>query len=266
MSLQGDNDNLANAGIAQIGANANMYNTDAQKAVGLAGVDAQKLASRLGLQGVKYGADTSLKGQLDTNLKGLEGTKYGADTSKQLGEYQSNQQLKGTEEGYANEQQLQKNKIDFANKRFDDIFGENGFARGIYGGTGASGDYGLQPVTQGGLFSDRDVQGQVNSGIAGNDQRFAGMFKQAQGDLASRGLGQESPLLQQMHAYMGAQNQAANNDVYRNTTYQARQGNADTTLKQQQAQIDAQLGAGGLNVQKGNAMLALLAQLSNPSL
>lgn len=131
----------------------------------------------------------------------------------------------------------------FARERFNTVFP---WAQGAIGGLAAGGGdrvggapRALPGVTTGGVWSDEQVNQQVNSQKAGIQQQAAARQQQAAQQVAGRGFGRKSPLLAGLETSIGNQAMAAGADAERQTRWDAAQGNAQQrttgeTLAQQQ--------------------------------
>lgn len=254
------------AGANQYGADKSLegtkYSADLQYKLGLKNADTQYKGIVYGadkdFESQKYGSDNSLAGQKYTSDAGLAGQKYVSDTN-----------LQGTREGYQNQKDLQSQKIDFANKRFNDVMSQ---ANALYGGASSQvPDFARgSEISTAPIYGERDIQGSINAQVAQNDSRTAGQNRTAREQASSRGLAQGSPLLQRLEAYNNAQGLAANNDAARQTRQDMTGQNASHVLDAQKASNDAALGYGGLSlqgqqnqIQSKNAILALMASLGN---
>lgn len=135
---------------------------------------------------------------------------------------------------------------------------------------GAPGSAGQAPkIDASPIWTPSQIQGQVNSQVAGNDAQTAGNIRQNAQGLAGRGFGGRSPLLSELTAQSQGQGMQANNQVRQAVPFNAAQGNAQQLLAGQQAQ-QGQFQSGEENqiqrqqiaAQQRSALLSTLSSLS----
>lgn len=164
-------------------------------------------------------------------------TAYG-DTS--LG-FQKTQDEKSREFNAQNA--LAQQDLAFRQGKFNSVFGllngqlgnnnPSALLKAFYPGGGPVGQ--APRIDAGPIWNQQQVQQQVNSAHATNDQTTAGNIRDQQASAVGRGFGMGSPLLQELGAQQQAANLAANSDAERNIRWNAAQGNAAQTLKGQTA-------------------------------
>lgn len=125
-------------------------------------------------------------------------------------------------------------------QRFDTVFpwlqGQLGSAFSGGGMASAGGQSPPSPeITVGGVWNPQQVQQQVNAARAGNDQTTAKRVQSAGQDMASRGFGSSSPLLQALQGQAYAANLGTNTTNEREIRNNAGQQNAQHLLGTQSA-------------------------------
>jgi hypothetical protein len=141
---------------------------------------------------------------------------------------------------------------------------------GQSGQQGGGGQAGAPKIDASPVWTPSQVQGQVNSQVAGNDAQTAGNIRQNAQGLAGRGFGGRSPLLSELTAQAQGQGMQANNQVRQAVPFNAAQGNAQQLLAGQQAQ-QGQYQSGQENTiarqqiaaQQQSALLSALSNLSH---
>lgn len=124
-------------------------------------------------------------------------------------------------------------------QRFDRIFPflsrELGGGEGAYGYQGR-GQVGDQPnISDAPVYSEGQIQQQVNAQRAGNDASAAGQQRRMQQQMSARGYGSNSPLAAELGLGIQNQNLAANTDTERQLRFDAAGANANQVLKAQTA-------------------------------
>lgn len=204
---------------------------------------------------------------------------------KQLGERWNEAGLNAqiAREGYGNQQQLAKMQFDQSmqpliqkNQRFNAIMPmirqnldwakNQGFGMPGGGGGGPGGGYGIdnKPV-----YSEDQIQQQVNAAHAANDASTAGKTHEMQQSMAGRGYGANSPLAQMLGNMYQGQNLATNTANERDTRLKASEANAANKVEQGKLSVAAQGQQNDLYAslaqtrQSGiNALLAMLGSLA----
>jgi hypothetical protein len=109
-------------------------------------------------------------------------------------------------------------------------------AFGSFGGDGAS-LAGTQPtINAGPIYTPQQTAQQVNSQVARNDARFAGLLRSLQGRFGAAGVSPGSPAYAALAASLGAQNAASNADVETSLPFDVAGNNASHLLNSQVAQ------------------------------
>lgn len=122
------------------------------------------------------------------------------------------------------------------------------------------------PITQGPVWTQQQIQQQVNNMTAGNNAQLGTQNKQAAQSLGGRGLGSNSPLLNAITGQNQMQNLLANTQGAQQINWNAAQGNAQQVLADQTQQeknwSDLQnqdIGRRQINQSGMNAILAAMA-------
>lgn len=136
----------------------------------------------------------------------------------------------------ANELQMAQLPWDYKNKVFGAV---SPLLQGLMG-TGQSGLVGgqntpLPTITQGPVWSQQQIDQQVNAQKANNAQAANTQAKQAQQRVAASGFGANSPLLAALQGQAQMGRMAADATAQRETNWNAAQGNAQHLLDTQQA-------------------------------
>jgi hypothetical protein len=224
---------------------ASRYGSDQQLKAMQLQTDAARYQTDKDLAGLRYGADSKERSEALGSSNLLAGQKYGADQS-----------LAGSRYGQDAETARMQKMIDLQNSRFNQLFpyfqsefsGLSGGGAGGYGGVapaappiplpaGGGGRYGYGGGSGGGgapVYSEGQIQQQVNSAIGRNDARTAGQERRATQDLAGRGLGATSPLAMALRAMAQGAGLKAGTDLDRETRMAAAQANADDRLARYQ--------------------------------
>ena len=122
--------------------------------------------------------------------------------------------------------------------RFDQILPllRGGLASFLQAGTAPGGASGQGPeITAGPIWTEAQIQQQVNSQRGANDMATAGRIRGSRQDLAGRGYGGNSPLAQALQAQFQGQNLATNTANERETRFNLSRGNAQQLLASQTA-------------------------------
>ena len=215
---------------------------------------AQNYQAQLGLMGSRYSAD-----------QGLAGIRYKTDAD--TNQFNS--------------------RLNFARERYGQLFpliqgqlGGSGFAEG--GGAsaqgaqngrefaGAAASNGLPPyIDTSPVYTDQQINQQVNSAQSQNERKAATSYRQAQRDLGGRGMG-TSPLLSAIQQNLAIGTQAANAAAAREIPLNAATANADQRLKSQVANSDAFAQRQSESIQReqnqisrNNSLLQALVALAN---
>lgn len=119
---------------------------------------------------------------------------------------------------------------------FQDAFGRMGQWGGGTSGYKGNGQVGTQPnITTGGVYSQGQIQQQVNAGHAQTDQQTGTNVQNMNNQLGGKGYGSGSPLAMALQQNYEGQGMAANANNERETRMTAAQQNAGQTLNSQQA-------------------------------
>ena len=129
---------------------------------------------------------------------------------------------------------------------------------------------GTQPyISAAPVYSQQQIQQQVNTGRANNDQATAGQIRQTDAGLAGRGMGSGSPLAQALNSMAQNQNLATNTANQTTTQMNAANMNAQQVLQGQTAQEQQyasrqqeQISRQGIQAGSLNALLSALAGMS----
>jgi hypothetical protein len=126
----------------------------------------------------------------------------------------------------------------------------------------------LPNITVGGVYSPQQTQEQVNAARSQNDRNVAQNQRQSQDQLAGRGFGSNSPLLQAIQAQQQMAGMQANSDQERQLRFDAATANArqqldSETLRQNQwtQNEDADIRRRQVATSQANALLSALAGL-----
>lgn len=131
---------------------------------------------------------------------------------------------------------------DLQQSRFNAVFPFLSQQLGGGGGDGSSGykgqgQVGNQPtISAAPVYSENQIQQQVNSSRAANDQQTAGAQRQMQQQMSARGYGSNSPLAQELGVGLQNKNLSANTDAERQLRFDAAGANSKQVLAGQQAQ------------------------------
>lgn len=138
----------------------------------------------------------------------------------------------------------------------------NGFATA--GGTNTP----MPPISAGPTLNPQQIQQQVNTSRAANDQATAGQMQQSNSSLAGRGFGSNSPLQMALNQGMQNNNLATNTANETATRLNAAQLNASQRLNSQQALSNQWATGNQLDIQRRapifaqqNALIAALGGL-----
>jgi hypothetical protein len=121
-------------------------------------------------------------------------------------------------------------------------------------------------ITVGGVWNPQQVQQQVNQTRAQNDRSTQTQQTGQAQQLAGRGFGSNSPLLQSLYGQSNANNLATNTNAEQQLRWNAAQGNQQAILNTQQAAAqnygarqNELLQARGQDVGRVNALIAALS-------
>jgi hypothetical protein len=104
-------------------------------------------------------------------------------------------------------------------------------------GNTSPGQVGQQPqINAGPVWTQDQIQQQVNGQAAQNDAKTGGQVRDIQSSTAGRGFGSNSPLAQALGTMAQGQNTATNANMAQQTQWNAAQGNAQQQLAGQTAQ------------------------------
>lgn len=157
-------------------------------------------------------------------------------------------------------------------ERFNQVFpflrnalGDGSFDSGYQGG----GQIGNQPVIDAdNVYSDQQIQQQVNAQRASNDAATQGAQRRLNQQMSARGYGTQSPLAMELGMGLQNQNLATNTANERDLRYQAAEGNARQkitaqTAREQQfaARQQEDIERGRVQTGRYNALLGALAGL-----
>ncbi len=127
---------------------------------------------------------------------------------------------------------LQQQRFETVFPYLRDALGGGDFQSGYTG----QGQVGTQPeINADNIYSDQQIQQQVNSQRASNDAATAGAQRRIGQQMAARGYGTNSPLAMELGLGLQNQNLAQNTANERDLRYQAAQGNAQQKLSAQTA-------------------------------
>jgi hypothetical protein len=116
-------------------------------------------------------------------------------------------------------------------------------------------------ISVGPVWNQQQVQQQVNSGRARNDQAAQTQMRETQNSLAGKGFGGNSPLLAALQNQTQMGNMAANSDMERETRWNAAEGNAGHVLDTQKARSDQYLGVEDIRQRRDQMRLSGLAAM-----
>ena len=106
-----------------------------------------------------------------------------------------------------------------------------------FGGSGGGNLTGSQPtINAGPIYTPGQTQRQVNTAVAGNDGRFAGLMRSLAGRFGSSGFSPNSAAYQGLAAQLAARNSADNAGIRTSVPFDMAQANAGQLLSSQSAQ------------------------------
>ena len=106
-----------------------------------------------------------------------------------------------------------------------------------FGGSGGGNLTGSQPtINAGPIYTPGQTQQQVNTAVAGNDGRFAGLMRSLAGRFGSSGFSPNSAAYQGLAAQLAARNSADNAGIRTSVPFDMAQANAGQLLSSQSAQ------------------------------
>lgn len=205
------------------------------------------------------GADTSRHGfntRQAADMFGAEqaagASRYGADQRLREAEQAAGASRFGAEQSRMGAENVARTHAEAAmlpsrlqHERFGAVFpwlqGQlGGLMQGLQGGFATPGGASGQgpEITAGPVWTQDQVQQQVNARTGANDQATAGRVRDMQQRLSARGFQSNSPLAQALEAQYMGQNLAENATAGREIPWQAAQGNAQQLLAGQQARED----------------------------
>ena len=139
---------------------------------------------------------------------------------------------------------------------FDKLYG----ASGQYGAVGGT----TQPqptITRGPLYSQQQIDQQVNQGVAANDARYQTLMKQLGESAAARGLGMRSPAIQAQMTQLGIANIGDNARTEMATPMRYLQANADQTFRTDQLAQQQWMGGEDVDIRRRQQQLQQLELL-----
>lgn len=139
---------------------------------------------------------------------------------------------------------------------FDKLYG----ASGQYGAVGGT----TQPqptITRGPLYSQQQIDQQVNQGVAANDARYQTLMKQLGESAAARGLGMRSPAIQAQMTQLGIANIGDNARTEMATPMRYLQANADQTFRTDQLAQQQWMGGEDVDIRRRQQQLQQLNAL-----
>lgn len=126
----------------------------------------------------------------------------------------------------------------------------------------AQGRVGPAPeISVGPIWSDAQVQQQINAGRARNDEASASQKRDTEQNLAGKGYGSRSPLLAALQGQQDMSNMSRNSDLERETRWGTAQGNKEQILKTQQARSQQYLGVEDIKQRRDAAKMQGLSAL-----
>lgn len=247
---------LAQRDIASLVDAGNRYQADQGLAgqLGVAGLnkDAQLGTARIGADASTANANIGANASMFNATTGADAARYQSDQARIASMFPAQQQM----------------------ERFNQVFpwlqGQVGnFMSGsTSGGGGGAGGGGGGGVNAGPIWSDQQIQQQVNARRAGNDQAMQAQNRGSAQNLAGRGFGANSPLLAAMQQSAANQNLGQNATDEREIRWGAAEGNAAHQLRaaqvaEQQRANMAQEGLEGKKINQStiNVLLGSLAGL-----
>lgn len=181
-----------------------------------------------GLMGQGFGYNQALQGQQEASAERMNQ----ANINAQLAGYGSQQKIAG----------IQANAAMYApglqQKRFNQVFPVlSGALKAGSSGLNSPADFTGQPkISANPVFSDNQIQQQVNQQTAANDQGTATKMRQSASQMGGRGVGSQSPLSQALNMGYQNQNMATNTQNAASTRLNSAQANASQVLAGQSAQ------------------------------
>lgn len=167
---------------------------------------------------------------------GLLGNNYSADQQCAASQYGADQQFAQTRYTTDATQNQFNQRLQFARDRYNQLFPMVQSQYNSLGQGSQQGGYGQPPtIDTGGVYSPQQIQEQVNSVQAQNEQKGASALRQSQRSLGGRGFGTNSPLLAQIQSNLAIGTQAANAQAAQQIPFTAAQANASQRLASQQA-------------------------------
>ena len=150
--------------------------------------------------------------------------------------------------GLAQQKELALAPLDWAKQRFNTILP---MLQGAIGGMGGApgANVPVPQITAGPVFSDQQIQQQVNQARGATDAGTATQQRNVAQNLAGRGFGSNSPLQQALQTNLGAMGRQTGAEQETNIRLGAAQQNAQQKLASQQAAAQAQLGAAQIGVE-----------------
>jgi len=229
------------------------------------------------LQGQQFGAGEAQKARQFQGAQATQGQQFQgqqADLARQFqgGQAEAQRALELHQAQIAAD--ASRYPFDLKQQRFDQLFPMFQHSLTALGTPGqpftAGGASGASPeITVGGTLNPQQVQQQVNSQRAANDQATEGRMRQTAGQTAGRGFGANSPLLMALQGQAMGQNLATNTANERETRLGAAQQNSQHVLSTQQAREAQFASRQGEDIarrqpyfQQSNALLAALAGLA----
>jgi hypothetical protein len=194
--------------------------------------NAQKVIAQTNATADVQVASISAVAQETVASTNLTGTEYGAD-----------RQLDGVEYSQNAETARLNTTLAFAQDKWNQIFPLiQGFLANPDEGGSSSLSFealvtalGAAPwITQGGVWTPSQIQSQLNALYARSDQKAATLLHDAQIDLAGRGFGGSSPLIDMLRFSYDAEAMATSTEGAQQIALQSGQANAEQLLSQQQ--------------------------------
>lgn len=234
------------------------YNTDVQAGTARQGFATQLGTAQIGANAQTYGYDQATRqAQI-----GADAQRYGAD--------QNTVQAGIAADAAKYPAMLKQQRWDQLSPYVTGILGglQNGGTGGAFGAGGLFGAYqgqgqvGTQPqINAAPVYSQDQIQQQVNTARANNDQKTAGEIQQMNNSLGGHGYGSNSPLAAVLGASYQGQNMQANTANETSTRLNAAQMNSQQLLAAQQAQEAQFANRQNEDIQRGQVKSNLFGSL-----
>jgi hypothetical protein len=219
------------------------------------------VASRSGMDYVNQ--QQQIKSQKQLQDAQLAAQRYGVDVNAGV-----------QREGYANQARIAQMQSDASKypyllkqQRWEQIwpFAQNLLAGGPgswMSGYRGQGQVGQQPtISDAPIYSQMDIQNQVNATRAQNDAALASRQAQLSKDMAGKGYGSRSPLAMALNNAMFGQNLAGNTAAEQQLRWNAAQGNAQQVLEAQKAREGQFASRQNEEIERNKVQSGILSQL-----